>query len=125
VTDNAKNGAIAWIDQTSRYADYIREFYEKVAGWTSQPVSMGDYEDYNMIPNGSNGPVAGICHARGSNADLPSGWLIYITVDDVDKSAAECVEMGGDVILSPRPMGKGRFCIIRDPAGAVAALYHG
>ncbi len=27
--------------------------------------------------------IAGVCHARGSNADLPGvpgGWLIYVTV---------------------------------------------
>ena len=28
--------------------------------------------------------MTGICHARGSNAELPAGWLIYITVADVD-----------------------------------------
>jgi hypothetical protein len=24
--------------------------------------------------------IAGVCHARGSNADLAGGWLIYVTV---------------------------------------------
>jgi|GEM_PF-2074257 len=27
-----------------------------------------------------------------------------------------------EVIDGPRPMGKSRFCVIRDPAGTVAAL---
>ena len=37
-----------------------------------------------MIPPGAAQPVSGICHARGSNADLPPVWLIYITVADLE-----------------------------------------
>jgi hypothetical protein len=42
----------------------------------------------------------------------------------VDSSAARCVELGGTVLAGPRGMGSyGRYCVIRDPAGAVAALF--
>ena len=67
--------------------------------------------------------VAGVCHARGANADLPSQWLIYITVEDLDQSLADCEELGGEVLVQPRRMGEDRFCVIKDPAGAVCALY--
>ena len=30
---------------------------------------------------------------------------------------------GGEVVLEPRGLGGGRFCVIRDPSGATAALY--
>jgi hypothetical protein len=33
-----------------------------------------------------------------------------------------CVALGGQVLDGPRPMGSKQFCVIRDPAGAVAAL---
>ena len=36
-----------------------------------------------------------------------------------------CVELGGQVIDGPREMGGQTFCVIRDPAGAVAALING
>jgi predicted enzyme related to lactoylglutathione lyase len=67
--------------------------------------------------------TAGICHARGLNGDLPAQWLIYIVVEDVERSAAACVELGGQVLVAPRDMAGGRYCVIRDPAGAVCALY--
>jgi len=35
-----------------------------------------------MIPPESNDPVAGICHARGANANLPAQWLIYVAVQE-------------------------------------------
>ena len=40
-----------------------------------------------MMAPESGKVAAGVCHARGSNAKLPAQWLIYITVEDVDKSA--------------------------------------
>jgi predicted enzyme related to lactoylglutathione lyase len=48
---------------------------------------------------------------------------MYIVVADVEKSAAICRERGGEVLVEPRPLGHDRFCVIKDPAGAVAALY--
>ena len=67
--------------------------------------------------------MAGICHARGSNANLPAQWLMYVVVEDVEASARHCVELGGELLDGPRELGGGRFCVIRDPAGAVCALY--
>ena len=68
-------------------------------------------------------PTAGVCHARGVNADLPAQWLVYITVADIEASLAKCVELGGKAIREVRDLGEhGRYCVIQDPAGAVAAL---
>ena len=119
---SATTGKIAWIDMTVDDAESIRDFYTRVAGWGHEGVSMGGYEDYSMTAPGGD-TVSGICHARGSNADLPRGWLIYITVEDVEASAAACEAHGGEVIVPVRGLAGGRFCVIRDPAGATAALY--
>ena len=117
-----KPGTIGWIDLTVPNADEVRDFYAAVTGWKPQPLSMGDYSDYVMAtPEGTG--VAGVCHARGSNVGLPSQWLIYITVEDVDESIRQCEQRGGKVIAGPREIGGyGRFCVIQDPAGAVAGL---
>lgn len=116
-------GSIGWTDLTVENADRVRDFYEEVVGWTSSELSMGDYSDFCMTEPASGSIVAGICHARGSNADYPAQWLVYITVEDVDASAARAVELGGEVLVAPRDGGGGRLCVIRDPSGAVAALY--
>jgi len=117
-------GKIGWIDLTVPDADKISDFYSKVIGWKSEPVSLGEYNDYCVNPPSSDEPVAGICHARGENKDMPTQWLLYVTVEDLDKSISRCNEMGGKVIAGPRNQGKkARFCVIEDPAGAVVALY--
>src|SRR5262245_42676160 len=117
-------GSVGWIDLTVTDAEALRKFYEAVVGWSSTEVAMGGYSDYCMYPPGADKPVAGICHARGENADLPAQWLIYITVYDLDASIAECKALGGKVLAGPKEMGsQGRFCVIQDPAGALAALF--
>ncbi|MFN0016705.1 MAG: VOC family protein [Pirellulaceae bacterium] len=116
-------GTIAWRDLTVPDAESVRAFYEQVVGWKSRPVDLGGYSDFEMLQPANGECVAGICHARGTNAQLPPQWLIYIIVADVVASAARCVEMGGQVLIAPRPLSGGTFCVIRDPAGAVCALF--
>ncbi len=118
-----KVGSIGWTDLTVDDAETIRKFYSEVVGWTSDPVDMGDYNDFNMNAPATNDAIAGICHARGGNAELPAQWIVYITIENLDDSARRCRELGGKILAGPKSAGGGRYCVIQDPAGAVAALY--
>ena len=119
-----KVGSVSWADLTIENADEIRDFYSQVVGWQHVGLDMGGYSDYCMFEPGADKPVVGICHARGVNQGLPSQWVIYITVEDLDKSIAKCVELGGEVAAEPREMGdQGRYCLIRDPSGVVSGLF--
>ncbi len=121
--DRPTVGAIAWHDLTVPDATNVRTFYEQVVGWKTEPVSQGDYNDYNVKQPDSGETVAGICHARGVNANLPPQWMIYIIVEDLDDSLRKCAALGGKIVDGPRSQDGGKLCIIQDPAGAVAALY--
>lgn len=116
-------GKIGWIDITVDDAEGLRDFYAKVTGWKPEAVDMGEYSDFNMTMPENGTPSAGICHARGGNAELPRQWLIYIVVADADSSAEACTRNGGKVLVGPKDMGSSRIAIIEDPSGAVAALY--
>lgn len=116
-------GKIEWIDLTVNDAPEVVSFYEEVAGWSSSKVKVGDYDDFCVHPAGTEQPVAGICHARGENADMPAQWLIYINVDDLEASMEKCIRLGGKIVVPLRDMGShGRMCVVQDPAGAVAGL---
>ena len=121
--ENHNIGKIGWIDMTIDNASDVRDFYQQVVGWNVEDTNMGDYSDYTMMSPDDGAAIAGVCHARGSNADLPGGWLIYITVADVAASADACVAHGGKVIVPPRSLAGGSFCVIEDPGGAPSALY--
>ena len=117
-------GAIAWTDLTVENAEEVSDFYHQVVGWNPSPVDMGGYADYNMNMPASGTCVAGVCHVRGTNADLPALWLLYIVVEDIDASRTRCEELGGKLLTPVKNMGgHGRYCVIQDPAGAVAALW--
>ncbi len=121
--DDNQVGKIGWIDITVDDATGLRDFYAEVVGWKSESVSMGGYSDFSMAMPATKEVVTGICHARGINSDLNVGWLVYITVADVEASAAACTANGGKVVVDPRGLAGGKFCVIEDPSGATAALY--
>lgn len=123
--DSAKMGQIGWLDITVRNADTIRDFYQKVVGWSVQPVAMEEsgshYNDYNMVA-GDDNPGAGICHARGVNLGLPEVWMIYLPVADLKESLRRAEEEGGKIIKVQKEGDVYRYAAIADPVGACFAL---
>jgi uncharacterized protein len=116
-------GTIGWTDLTVPDAVALRDFYRSVVGWRAAPVDMGGYADFGMIPRGAEQPACGICHARGTNADLPAQWMIYIHVANLDRALDRCRKGGGTVLAGPKPLAGSQYAVIRDPAGAVCALF--
>ena len=112
MSEKASVGSIMWTDLTVENAERIGDFYSAVVGWTASGVDMGGYDHFNMNDPETGTPVAGVCHARGGNADLPPVWLIYVNVEDIEKSIAKCDELGGQVISGPKGMGgQGWYCL--------------
>lgn len=117
--EDKKTGRLVWMDITIRDADNVSEFYSKVIGWHRMGLSMGDYEDYCMNDAATGETVAGICHSKGSNANLPPQWLPYISVPNLEDSLAAVVANGGKVHGEQRSDGKGgHYVLIEDPGGA-------
>lgn len=124
MSEQPEVGTIGWVDLTVDSADDIRDFYRDVVGFKTIAVDMDGYNDYTMVGPDSMNPVCGVCHKRGSNQGLPSHWMVYFIVADVDASARLTTERGGKLIVPPKTMGgHGRYCVVEDPAGAVAALF--
>ncbi len=116
-------GSIEWRDLTVENAEQVSEFYQQVIGWRRESVSMGDYSDFNMTLPNDDQTVAGVCHARGGNANLPAQWMMYVRVADVKQSAEKVVELGGKVLSEPSSYAGDTYYVIQDPAGAVMTLF--
>ncbi|WP_286266694.1 VOC family protein [Thalassotalea atypica] len=121
--ENQQTGEQAWLDLTVDNAEEIKSFYQDVIGWKSEAVSMGEYEDFTMISAESRQAVSGICHARGGNKDLPPMWLPYFLVEDVASATEQVKLQGGHLVTPIKTMGKDKYVVIKDPAGAACALY--
>ncbi len=111
-----------WMDLTVPNADQVRDFYAQVVGWQVEAMPMDGYSDY-VMKSAAGTAVAGICHARGDNAQQPPQWLIYLTVADLAASLRSCEQLGGKVIVPLREAGPSKFAVIQDPSGAVATLF--
>ncbi|KAF0151999.1 MAG: Lactoylglutathione lyase-like protein [Ignavibacteria bacterium] len=121
---NNEPGVINWSDLTVPNAELVRDFYSHVVGWKFEFVSMGEYSDYVMLTPETKTPTAGICHALGTNSNLPTQWLLYINVANIDESIASCQKLGGKLLAKTKNYaGMGKYCVIQDPAGAVCALF--
>ena len=75
---------------------------------------------YATVHVGDGEPVAG----SSSDPDgVPSHWLTYFSVADVDASVAVAARAGATVLLPADDTGSGRIAILVDPFGATFAVH--
>ncbi len=115
-----------WTDIAVENADELKDFYSQVFGWTVQEVPMedenGTYADYAMVNKNGDG-IGGVCHKRGVNIDLPSQWIVYFTVENVQKSIETCKNMDGSVLKETKnEEGELFYALLKDPSGAVIGI---
>jgi len=96
-----------------------RTFYDELFDWELQDVPMGDFT-YTTISVGEGGVGGGMMQNP-----VPSAWLPYVSVDDVEASTKKAVELGGRVVVPVTTMAPGTFSIIADPTGATFGLWKG
>jgi hypothetical protein len=64
--------------------------------------------------------VAGIMVANAGSPPIPPHWGCYVTVDNLDRTVALAVSLGGQLLLPAMEVPTvGRMAVLRDPQGAV------
>lgn len=116
-------GTMGWLDLTDEDAPGLSDFYQSVVGFQIEPLSMGEYDDFVLKTADGETMVAGIVHKRGTNSDVPPGWIPYFVVANLTESLREVERGGGQLIGAERQYGGGRFHFIKDPSGALCALF--
>lgn len=119
------NGMPSWLDLGTTDLDGAEKFYAGLFGWKSDRQPAGEGMVYSMQSlNGKS--VAGIYDQPQDQRDagIPPNWLTYITVDDIEATAAKVEPAGGKVAAPPFDvMDAGRMSVISDPSGGVVALW--
>jgi predicted enzyme related to lactoylglutathione lyase len=107
---------MSWEDLRSADPAVSQAFYAAVFGWTLEPL----FEGYGIVVNpDAPHPVGGIGPLWGS----APGWLVYFGVPEVDAAAAAAAAGGGEVVMAPHDSEYGRMAQVRDPGGAVFAVF--
>jgi predicted enzyme related to lactoylglutathione lyase len=119
-------GTPSWIDLQTPDQAGAKAFYGALFGWTYEDRPVGTDEAgndafYSMAQkNGKNVAAIGGSPPPG----VPPHWNVYVTVADVDASAALVPEAGGAVIAPPFDvMDAGRMSVVADPTGAMLCLW--
>ena len=114
-------GSLVWED--ARMTDVVagKRFYGDVFGYTYEAVP-GAPEDYFTFE--VDGEVAGgIGGLMGAPEGVPSHWIAYFGVPDVDASVDAAVRGGGIVAREAEDTPFGRMATLVDPFGAVFCVH--
>ena len=115
-------GALTWSELTTRDVERNLSFYSDVFGWDIETTDMGEMGLYHLLQV-SGRSVAGCMTMDASwPDDLPTHWMTYFAVDDVDATSSRCTELGGAVPVSAFDTPVGRMAVLNDPNGAVFSI---
>ena len=115
-----QHGAFSWNELMTSDIEGAKTFYSTLFNW--QLEDMDNDMPYTLAKiDGTDS--AGMMTMPPEAAGMPPMWGGYVTVDDVEASAKQVVELGGKILLEPRDIPNvGRFCVINDPQGATLSM---
>jgi len=115
--DSLKQGAFGWNELMTPDPEAARRFYASLFGWETEEAPMEGMK-YTLIKVDGEA-VGGIMAVPPEAQGMPPMWGVYVTVSDVDATAARAEELGGRILRPPMDIPQvGRFCVLQDPQGA-------
>ena len=120
-------GDFLWCDLSTFQAEGTKRFYAALLGWSYETTSQPDGSPYHLAATGT-GDAAAIFEMpeKFQKIGLPSFWMSYIAVDDIDATVEQARRLGGKVEVGPLAYGGGAsIALIRDPLGAGFTVYQG
>jgi predicted enzyme related to lactoylglutathione lyase len=118
----AEPGEWIWMQLLSRDAGPAAEFYRKVAGYeVVANTTTNRASDFVLTSEG---------YARATVRTIPDqlsqvkpNWLPFVRVESLTRSVALTKDLGGTVLLAPRPeVLNGRAAVVADPTGGAIGL---
>ena len=115
--------SMGWAELNARGFDKAESFYKKLFNWgEKKTAAVGQNPEYTEFQAGGQSIAGGMEMNPMVPAEVPSYWMVYFNVDNVDKAFDKVIAEGGKEMLSPQDMPGGRFAIVSDPQGATFGL---
>jgi predicted enzyme related to lactoylglutathione lyase len=123
-TTKSAPGTFCWVEAATLDPVGNRNFYAALFGWHTTEMTASDGSPYFIADLGGK-QVGGIGaqHQQARKAGASPRWLSYVAVADLEASTSKAVSLGATVLLPPHAMGPGQLSLLRDPTGAVLALW--
>ena len=122
MSEKPVQGTFCWNELMTRDTAAAGKFYADLIGWKPTDSGMPGM-DYSMMKIGDRDAGGMMKMPAEMPAEVPSHWMAYVTVDDVDAAAAKVDGLGGVLLVPPQDIPNiGRFCVVQDPTGAALGL---
>jgi predicted enzyme related to lactoylglutathione lyase len=113
----------AWAELNARGLDKALPFYTEVFGWSTKESPMGEGAPRYVEFQQDGTSIAGAMELNSQMPpEVPSYWMVYFAVEDLDQSFARATQAGAREMLAPQDFPGGRFAILSDPQGAMFGL---
>ena len=117
-----EHGRFVWFELLTKDIDRAVSFYPETLPWRIEQTKMQAGPDYWMIQAGEAG-VGGVMSPQG---DVPTAWVSYVSVPDVDAAAKKVVTAGGSTHMDAfNAPGVGRMQPVSDAQGGMFCLFKG
>ncbi|MFF6783228.1 VOC family protein [Streptomyces sp. NPDC012510] len=112
-------GALGWVELLTRAPEQAKTFYTTMFGWTV--TAGGEYTQWGVEGAEFGGMIT---MDDKFPHEVPSHWLPYFAVEDVDDTARIATEADGTMLMEPTTVPDGpRIAVLRDPQGAAFGVY--
>jgi predicted enzyme related to lactoylglutathione lyase len=119
------NGAFCWAELATTDQEGAKRFYTELFGWTVREFPMGVNDFYTMfqLQDRDTGAVYTLRPEMLAEG-IPAHWMIYVSVESADESAARAAGLGGKVLAPALDVyDVGRMAVLEDPTGAQFAVW--
>lgn len=121
MTEHTNQGRFSWHELFTNDLEGAKGFYGELLSWRVEPMAMGDGQEYPLIKVGDAG-IGGMTPPPMDGA--PAHWAGYVTVADVDATAATIEALGGELLMDAFDVpGVGRMQGVSDPQGGKLLLF--
>lgn len=112
-----EQGALAWIELSTRDRTAALPFYASVFGWSDH--SSPEYSEFQQ----SGRSVAGLMDLPADvPAEVPAHWMPYFAAADPAAKAEQAASLGGTVVVPAAEFPGGMFAVVQDPHGSTFGL---
>ena len=117
-------GTLCWTELTTSDLRAAESFYTGLVGWTPKRSDPAAGMEYTEMSNQGQTGVGMMPKPPQLPPHVPSFWMPYFMVANVDASADKAKQLGGKLMVPPQDIEKiGRFSVVADPQGAVFAIF--
>lgn len=117
-------GALCWAELDTNDTNSAGSFYTALFGWGKK--GGGEAANQTAYTEWQQGgkSIGGMMTIPKEWGPVPPNWLVYFASADVDATAKKAGELGGAAVVPPTDIpDMGRFAVLRDPQGAVFAVF--